>query len=259
MKYDRFFNLHIPKTGGTHFSENMLSSVESILNNNKIQTNKDNDLPEYLIPTRHWCWFKPFITDNTYIFSILRDPAKRIVSQFAWQAKSAILYTNTKKTEKDINKENFYLWLESSDNLYKNVQSKNLVYYDEDYNSYIAETNTRWLLNEPPKKDHFMFKEKFKNYEINKKDLINNINRINFLVKSEDLFILGNQQKIINKILLDLNIEHRNFFINEKSQEYINPISKKLFNEFSKKEIDWLYNYQDIDTEIYFSNVYTKY
>lgn len=259
MKYSRFFYLHIPKTGGTHFTEHMIADAEKIFVENDIKINNQHFLELDTGATKHWCWFKPFIQDDTYIYTMLRDPAKRLVSQFAWQAKAAILYTNTPYTFEDINKNNFYKWLDKNDNLYKDVQAKNLVYYDEDHTPYQISTDLSWNYNDVPRKKHFMFTEKFNDFKINIEELNKNINRINFIVKSEDLFISENQIKIINKIFNDLGLEKYKPNMDINNTIYINSLSEKLFNEFSKKEIEWLYEYQKIDSEIYFSNIFTKY
>ena len=259
MKYDRFFNIHIPKTGGTHFRENVLSSINEILKINGIKTN-----PAREEDTAHWCWFEPFITDKTYIYTTLRDPAERIVSQFCWQAKAAVLYTNTPYTLNDINKKSFYKWLDNSDNLYKNVQAKNLIYYNQNHTPYKVSNNLTWNYMDIPRKDHFMFTEDFKNFTIDKEVLNKNVKRINLINKTEDMTTINGQEKIINKILKDLNIDYRinNFTADnflDSDLVAVNPISKNLFSELSNKEINNLYEYQEIDSELYFSDIYTKY
>ncbi len=94
MKYNRFFNIHIPKTGGTYFRENILVPLTDEMNAIGIKTNPGGNGGENLIPSTppfHWCWYKPFINDNTYVYTALRDPAKRIISHYAWQAARAVL------------------------------------------------------------------------------------------------------------------------------------------------------------------------
>lgn len=257
MKYNRFFNIHIPKTGGTHFTENMLPSMNKILNDNRIKTS-----PQTSEDTKHWCWFEPFISDQTYIYTTLRDPVERLVSQFCWQAISAITKTNTPYTEEDINKKSFYKWLEHSDGLYKNVQSKSLVYNNKDLTLYKSSSNLSWEKDDIPKMNHFMFTDHFKNFIINEETLNKNIKRINFIVKTKDMSTIHGQQKIIDKILNDLDINitiEKNKIKETKTNSLANPLSKKVFNDLENWEIDNLYKYQGIDSEIYFSDLYTKY
>ena len=115
-----------------------------------------------------------------------------------------------------------------------------------------------------PRKDHFMFTEDFKNFTIDKEVLNKNVKRINLINKTEDMTTINGLEKIINKILKDLNIDYRinNFTADnflDSDLVAVNPISKNLFSELSNKEINNLYEYQEIDSELYFSDIYTKY
>jgi hypothetical protein len=254
MKYDLFFNVHIPRTGGTHFRENILNPLE--------QTFKENGINIYSkekLDTAHWCWFKPFIQDSTYIYTSLRDPVSRLLSQFAWQAKDSIIKKTTNYKIEDINKFNFYKWLDDGYDIYKNFQAKNLVYYNKDHSIYTVATNTRWEDGGVPKRDHFLFDQDFINFNINKEDLVNNLKRINMVVDARDLKDNNKQFKIINKMLNDLNIPRLKYLDQSVHTVFSSHTTDKLMDSFTAAEIDKLYEYNDIDSEIYFSNYFTEY
>jgi hypothetical protein len=250
MTYNSFFQLHIPKTGGTYFKRNILEKIKSELNNSEINIKNEETLG------LHLCWFKPYIDEQTYIYTTLRDPVKRLINQFCHQAESAILKNKTEYKLEDINKTNFYKWLEKDINVYKNVQSKSLVYFNDDLNIYKKAKNLKWEKEDSPTIEHFMFDKDFINYEINKKELFDNIKRINFISKSEDFASITNQSNIIKKISSDLQINNKNYFL---LKTFPNKIVEDIFSKLSKIEINNLYEYQDLDSEIYFSNIYTKY
>lgn len=254
MKYNLFFNLHIPRTGGTHFRENVLNKLDKILSDNNI--NLYNCRPE---DTAHWCWFKPYIKEDTYIYTSLRDPVKRLISQFSWQAKDSILKQTTNYKLDDINKNNFYKWLEDGYDMYKNFQSKNLVYYNSDHSIYKAASDPKWADNDVPRRSHFLFSQDFINFKVNKYELLSNIKRINMIVDSKDLHDLNKQSNIINKMLQDMNIKNDIIIDQSRNINFSTDITENLFSTFTQNEINRLYEYQDLDSEIYFSNYFTEY
>ncbi len=254
MMYNSFFYLHIPRTGGTHFRENVLENIKPLLINKNISIYDTSD-----DKTAHWCWYKPYITDSSYIYASLRDPVSRLISQFCHQASNAIKYTNTPYNISDINKDMFYKWIEDGYLKYKNVQSKSFVYYNQNHNIYKSAKNLRWNTSDVPKLDHFMFDQDFINYNFDIKDVFKNINKINFISKSEDMKDGAIQEKIINYIIKDLGINYQYSISLNKNNNYNLEITSKLIDTFSKKELQSLYEYQNIDSEVYFSNIFTKY
>lgn len=257
MNYNRFFNIHIPKTGGTFFRENILVPIEKDLNANGISTNPPSNGGESEISeteTFHWCWYKPFITEKTYIYTSLRDPVQRLISQYAWQASRAVFYGRTNYKYDDVNKENFYKWLDAYYDTYKNFQSKNLIFFDNDRDLYRESVHLGWADGDVPKINSFLFQEKFTNYKIDKSELETNINRINLIVKSEDLRHTQFQEKVVDKLCSDLNLNNNYVIGNTYGNN--NTHSFELHKQFSDKEKDKLYEYLDIDTEIYFSDIY---
>lgn len=262
MTYTRFFNLHIPKTGGTYFTENILYKLQNELNKNNISINEQQILLSnniYQEATMHWCWYKPYIHNSSYIFTTLRDPSKRLISQYVWQAIRAIHSNNSDYNVADITMNNFYKWLDDNPKVYKNFQSKNLVYYNSNHDIYVKALPTIWKLNEVPKVHHFLFSEDFANYNIDNTTLYNNIKRINFIVKTEDMKSLDNQLKIQNKLIddLKLNVFDRSLKIDGNGNK--NELSNNLYDKFTSKQIEKLYEFNNIDSELYFSNIYTQY
>jgi hypothetical protein len=259
MKYNRFFNIHIPKTGGTYFRENILLQLETEMTKNKISTNPPSNGGDKIVSettTFHWCWFKPFITQESYLFSALRNPARRIVSHYAWQAYRSVEKKMTVYTKDDINKKNFYKWLDVYEEPYKNFQSKNLTYYNKDHSIYQEAKFLGWPENGVPTVDSFLFSDEF-TFKVNHVELVNNVKRINLLVKSENLIQESYQEKVIQKICNDLNILNT-VDLNTKIYGHENPISDELFSKFSKKEIEKLYQHSMLDSEIYFSTAFTS-
>lgn len=257
MKYNRFFNIHIPKTGGTFFRENILTPMELDLNKIGILTNPPSNGGESEISeteTFHWCWYKPFITDKTYMYTSLRDPVERLISQYAWQASRAVFYGRTNYTYDDVNKNNFYKWLEYYYDVYKNFQSKNLIFFDENKNLYKESVHLGWEDDSVPKINSFLFQEKFINFKIDKKQLNENIKRIDLIVKSEMLRKEDFQNKIIEKLCDEFNI--KNIYKIGNTYGNNNTHSFELHKNFSETEKNKLYEYLDIDSEIYFSNIY---
>lgn len=257
MKYNRFFNLHIPKTGGTYFRENILKPVESYLNENGITTDTNGDGGEgqtAKTQTFHWCWYEPYVQEDSYIFTSFRDPAKRIVSHYSWQALRAISYGLSPYKEEDINVNNFYKWLEQYENTYANFQSKNLIYYSPDHSVYKEAVHTGWKQDDVPRINSFLFKKDFAEYPINKDKVFSNINRINLFVKDTTLSKEDYQIKIRDKIIDDLGLDPVNIPITNKVYGNSNPISTELFKKFTDKQINEIYEKSPIDSEIFFNN-----
>ena len=107
-----FYYLSIPKTGSAFFRGTIFSSLKEYLLENNIDVLNFGDHEGY----------GP-VKDNTYTFSILRDPLGRTISHYCHEAISL---------EDDLfieqNKNNLFLWMEKNKNRVSNFQSKNLLY-----------------------------------------------------------------------------------------------------------------------------------
>lgn len=245
---DSFFHLHIPRTGGTHFQNNMFPSIEHILIQNNISYQKIDESQ-----TAHWCWFEPLITDSTLVYACFRDPAERLISQFSNQAQRAIIKKNTNYTLNDINKNNFFKWINDNYEAYKNVQAKCLVYYNKDHSVYKPASSPVWLEGESPSKKHYMLDTNFINYPIDKEIIKQRLERIDIKIKMSDIQSATGQANILNNILKCYNIQDKISFDKISNQDYSTGITASILSDLSRQELNFIYDYQDIDSEIYFS------
>jgi len=262
MKYNRFFNLHIPKTGGTYFRENILKPMEPYLNQNGIATDTRGEGGEGTFArtnTFHWCWYEPYVQDDSYIFTSFRDPAERLVSNYAWKALRAISYGLSPYKEEDITVENFYKWLDKHRDVYTDFQSKNLVYYNPDDSIYVEAVHKGWEKDDIPRINSFLYNKHFADYPLNKEEVFSNIKRVNLFVKDTTLLKEDQQIKLRDKIINDLGLPPTNILITNKVYGNYNPISKELFKKFTEKQIEEIYQSNPLDSEIWFtSNLFYK-
>ena len=221
---NKFYFLHIPKTGGRFINMNIINPLRPLLESKGI---KVYPMGEDIYKPNHDNWNTNFIDDNTYIMTIFRDPAKRTVSQFIEQEGGSPDF------EEKNNVEYFLNWVKNNVDTI-NTQSKSLF-----INKSIYKTNNH---------DY--------NFQINKNDLNLKLKRINLILKHQhmnELFCHKIQSKIIND--LNINTEKKlyptinNLFINGIS----NILSKEMFNKLNKNQINFLYNNSSIDSEIYFN------
>jgi hypothetical protein len=257
VKYNRFFNLHIPKTGGTYFRENILKPIEPYLNENGISTDTAGNGGEGSssnTQTFHWCWYEPYVQDGSYIFTSFRDPAKRTISHYAWQALRAVSYGISDYTEKDINVNNFYKWLEEYKDVYSDFQSKNLIYYNTDHSIYKEAIHNGWKKDDVPRINSFLFDKDFANYSIDSNQVFSNIKRINLFVKNTTLEKEKYQIQIRDKIVEDLGLAPTLIPITNEVYGNFNPVSNELFKSFTSQQIEKLYDFNPLDSEIFFNN-----
>lgn len=246
-----FFHLHIPRTGGTHFQNNMFPAIENILIQNNISYQKiDED------QTAHWCWFEPLITDSTLIYACFRDPAERLVSQFANQARQAVISKNTNYSLADINKNSFFKWLEDNYETYKNVQAKCLVYYNKDHSIYKPASDTIWLDGKSPQKQHYMFDSDFIKYTIDKNLIKQRLNRVDIKIRISDIQSASGQAVVLKNILQHYGLSSNMSFDKISNQDYSTGLTSLILSDLSKQEINFIYEYQNIDSEIYFSKYF---
>jgi hypothetical protein len=243
--YTRFYHLHIPKTGGTFFEKNIKEPMRSDLEKNNIISNfEDSD------QSIHMCWYKPYIQDSTYIFTIMREPISRLVSQYAWQAKLAVDQGLTNYKYEDIHKHGFFKWFDAHYETYKNYQLKNITYYNPD-SAYRKGMHLGWSDNDVPRIYSDVF-EGFKVFNPAQSDIKANLSRINLIVKSEDLLDPIKQNEIIDKIASDLGISTSfkigNTYANQNilSDNIMNSLSKIEINDLSVSLIDEIKVYNGI-------------
>jgi hypothetical protein len=211
--FDSFYFLHIQKTGGRSYMDNILNPIKKTLLDSKIMLlNRERNGSD------HNQWIDE-ITDLTYITSTFRDSCKQVVS----------LYVHNKiyKLENNINKEDFLKWFKNNEIFLTNFQSKNMILHP---NYKVYEVNCS---------------------NMTKEDILNKISKISLFFKPE-ILQEKNQLTIQNKILSDLQITNAKFK-NYKWQEnrYKNFQSKEIYESLTKKEKNYIKTVNFIDSEIY--------
>jgi hypothetical protein len=212
--YKTFYHLQIAKCGGTYLNNILINQISDILLNNNIRIIDGQE---------HLGWKEK---EKTYTVSCLRDPVKRTVSHYA--------YTNK-------NTSSFIDWVKKYEKFISNYQIKNFLYTRNNPLEY--STNIFY----PGRNKNFML------IEIDKTFAVDRISNINILLKDSQL----NDQTCENvgkKILKDFNImDSIKINTNKDHDHNINKRSLQIYNSLTKKEIDYLYEINSLDSEIYFS------
>ena len=219
-KLNKFYFLHIPKTGGRFINMNIINPLRPLLENKGIEVYPMGD---NIYQPNHHNWNTNFIDDNTYIMTIFRDPAKRTVSHFIENERGAPDF------EEKNNVEYFLNWVKENEYT-RNFQSKSLIVEEE--------VNTA----------NFKF-------DIDINLLKNRISKINLFLKYSPANLSFCHQ-IQSKIIKDFNINTEKFLYPINNQlvidGFVNMNSKKMFSKLDKDKIDFLYKNSSIDSEIYF-------
>jgi len=238
-----FYFLHIPKTGGSHFKSRILNEV--------YEQFKINDITFIRQSTVHDAWSKK-ISDDTYVTTILRDPAKRTVSHFCHLA--SVFPMNPKKNKPSLSelKYEFDKWIKNGPVASQNFQAKNILFEN------VLEAVDQ-AINKDDEPDNWWNSELFKNFEIDELELKRKLKRIDLLIDNELLKNKDSKTLVFNKIFNDFNISYvdpnRKYVLHGSM---INALSKELYDSLSEKEIQNLYDINKIDSEIYFSDYFTK-
>ena len=221
--YKTFYHLQIAKCGGTYLNNMVINPISNILLNNNINI---------IDGKYHIGWQE---AEKIYIVSSLRDPVKRTVSHYTYRYKDFSYISNNDTL-------NFIDWVKKYKNFISNYQIKNFLYT---YDPTLLKYNLNLFV--PEKNKDFMSVELNKNFAIEK------VKKINVLLKDSQL-----NDKVCNsvakKILKDFDILG-DIKINKNKQHdnNVNKHSLEIYNKLTKKEIDYLYEINNIDSEIYFS------
>ena len=212
--YKTFYHLQIAKCGGTYLNNILINQISDILLNNNIRVIDGQE---------HLGWKE---NEKNYTVSCLRDPVKRTVSHYAYTNKNTSLFID---------------WVKKYEKFISNYQIKNFLYTRNNPLEYY--TNIFY----PGRNKDFML------IEIDKTFAMGRISNINILLKDSQL----NDQTCENvgkKILKDFNImDSIKINTNKDHDHNINKRSLQIYNSLTKKEIDYLYELNSLDSEIYFS------
>lgn len=219
-KYNSFYHLQIAKCGGTYLNNMIVHQLFNIL--------KKNNIP-FIDGEYHLGWKE---IENNYVISSLRDPVKRTVSHYS--------YWKNGGQDGPIpeNIPSFMVWVDRNKDFISNYQIKNFLY---------QRTNFQQNPFDPRGVD-----PDFLAIKIDKELAIERIKSVNILLKDTQL---NNQacDIIIKKILKDFNLNDSFYIDNEKIYDHnITKGSKELYESLTKQDIEYLYNINNIDSEIYF-------
>jgi hypothetical protein len=221
-KPSSFYHLQIAKCGGTYLNNVIIHQLFNILKNNNIS---------YIDGEYHLGWQE---IENNYVISSLRDPVKRTVSHYAYYKNGG---QNGPIPE---NVPNFMDWVEINKDFISNYQIKNFLY-----------TKKNFDLN--PFNPTAGLDPDFLTIKIDKVTAFDRIKSVNVLLKDTQL---NNQvcNTVMKKILKDFNITDSFYIDNKKKYDHnITKGSAELYNSLTKQNIDYLYNLNNLDSEIYFS------
>jgi hypothetical protein len=227
-KYKNFYFLHIPKTGGRYVRTYILNQLE-----NKIDILGDD---------RHDGWIDD-ISDDTYVFSILRDPVKYVCSLYAHTVshKAGFIESSNDRgrhtdfIKKDIvnislDKKYMFDWLAVNPWRY-NLQSKEILHGTTGKKNVIDNIVQKYIFHS----------------NVDKELLYKRLNRINLLVRQTSLY---NAESVAQKICDDLGIEMAGE-IEKDNLTYHNIASTNLYNSLTEEDKAKIEELFDIDLEIY--------
>lgn len=233
-KYNKFYFLHIPKTGGRFFTRYILSPIEEALRENGIHV---IELPNNVY--KHGGWHKD-IDENTYIVSIFRDPveffvsavAHMVVDQYGLIDEDNDFIVKDMSSMPEIEKQFLFDRLEELKYL-KNFQSQNFVLSPQD-TSLINESRRSY--NKDIIFDNNLIYERAK--------------RVNLFLRHSDLRSMD-YSKLINKISEDLEIDISIDLSSADREHYKNNSSQTLLGKLNKDDAEHIYNNFLFDKQIY--------
>lgn len=216
-KYNKFYFLHIPKTGGRYLNKIAIYPMHEDLNTNGIS----------IINTKNHDGYIKEIDENTYTVCILRDPAKFICSFFLFFYNNGNFQKLNLKDDNILKEVRFYFFEFLKKDLWvRNLQSKFLKKSCRDLST----------------------KEFFDCPVLNRDLLHKRFNSISFLFTQD--YLESNPLDVASRIFYDLEVDPSKINIS-KSNDFRQPSSKILYDSLSQDEIDMIYSYFDFDYEIY--------
>jgi len=216
------YHLHIPKCGGHYLRDQLLPHLVSSLETIGIENNYHS---------YHAAW-QP-VKEDTYIVTSLRDPAKRTVSHFCYA-----LYDNFKFSERyTLDIDGLFQWIGRKQSFISNYQVKNLLFDNssDGGNAYFFAENYEFM-----------------SLEVDRELLDTRIERIQVLLRDSQL-TRDRMELVTRKVLKDFNTRYVAPPQITGLGHNINKDSSSMFLELSTKQIDRLYELNNIDSEIYFN------
>ena len=268
MKYNKLYLLHIPKTAGWYLRTELLDFVADGLKEKNIELiDFENN--------SHSGW--SLVDDETYLITCFRDPVKRLVSHFAYMIGLYEYYSNSLTNQPDFIQElsdkqqetirqntcfiiknseqihgykttvkDLFKWIENNKEYLRNFQAKNIMldYDREDYRFFWKDFYFD-LIGKALKKEQVYFR----------------LGRIEILLKDTQL-TYNNMDILKEKIKKDLDFLAP---VNRPAgiwaeMEAISPWnsghnifdgSKQLYNQLTEEQKQYIYDFNDIDTDIY--------
>lgn len=218
-----FYHLQIAKCGGTYINNIFVHNLFNIFSNNSIN---------YIDGEYHLGWQD---LENMYTLSCFRDPLKRTISHYAYYKNGG----HGGKALADI--PNFIEWVKQNEQLVANYQIKNFLY-----------TKKNFHLN--PFNPTSGMDPDFMSIEIDKNKAMDRIKNTNILLKNSQL---NNETclTIMQIILDDFNLSQKSFIDKNKQHDHNITIgSKEIYDSLNTKEIKYIYNINNLDSEIYMSD-----
>ena len=218
MPFNRFYFLHIPKTGGRYVFANVIATLNLSLN--------QYGVPRVDEPYAHTGWHKD-IDENTYIMCLFRDPVDQIVSLYS-HAK-VLDHRGHRKFpvgEKKLTKDGLFNWINRDLEGSRNFQSKNLLV-------------TRDI------------KERISDIEVTSTDqVLERLNRINLFMRTE---LLNNFEfnVIVDKIVDDLGLPKIENYMSYPTNGLKNPDSLSLRESLTEDDANYLRSLSKVDDDIY--------
>ena len=228
-QYTNFYFLHIRKTGGRYVKEHLIKHVK-------------NNIDVISTRVRHEGW-KDEISDDTYVFAILRDPVEYVCSVYAHMVSTKAKLLNP-SDEQDKHTDSV------KDHIVNINFDKKYLFQFLEANPWIYNLQSKEILNSAkPDKDiiDVIIQKYSTNKNVDKELLYERLNRINLLVKQVSLY---NPESVAQKICNDLNIDLAGE-IEKDNLTYHNIASTNLYNSLTEEDKTKIREMFSIDNEIY--------
>lgn len=222
-----FYNLRIPKTGTLYLKNNLFVPLKECLLKNNVEVINFGD---------HEGWGP--VKEDTYILSTFRDPVKRTVSHFCHES---AYFDNTPSGYLSQNKNTLLSWLENNKKRISDFQSKNILYSKPE-----NLRGTGWMEIKDPE---------FLEINVDKDTVVQRINSINILVDASSLNI-KTLQSISIKVCNDFGIPYEKIVSDKEAPKAVAGFSDNIYLSLTEQEKNLIYDYNKVDSEIYFTSKY---